>query len=47
MQCETVRFEAERDGKELTNQLADTIASAMHLACAGRSSKGKAADHGS
>lgn len=36
--CETVVFKSERDGKELTNQFADTVLSATHLAIAGRSS---------
>lgn len=35
--CETIVFQSERDGKELTNQLTDTVLSAMHLAIAGRS----------
>lgn len=34
---ESVHFVAERDGQELTAQLTDTVVSAMHLACAGRS----------
>lgn len=38
VRCDTVRFESDRDGRELTNRLTDTMLSAMRLAIVGRSS---------